>query len=333
MVTSKDLHHAQCPWQCPGLVNRRLHQSYQHVLRENTACLPRVIILSCSLTKQVHFSSVSHMRKAGKGSCMWPWTWAACSGCPCVSRGWSRWPSEVPANLTQLVKGLMAQLGSSERALRCLLSLQSLQTQTSRKLRNLPKSQTFHPLLSPSKAYASSDHSIVAGRHGAPFLPQEGTVITLSTACPAARPTQAETKMGAYLKIIRFIVVHVQGPVQLTVSGYRQLLRARDPVVDGLPRVLLHLNVVKLTEIAKPLDELRGNASVELLNLNSKKGKSTDIPSPQPHYFQKAHPPPLPLHLLNSGACVSSAGRGGGGGRQIMQVYWVRGKCVRPKNS
>lgn len=139
--------------------------------------------------------------------------------------------------------------------------------------------------------------------------------------------------MGAYLKIIRFIVVHVQGPVQLTVSGYRQLLRARDPVVDGLPRVLLHLNVVKLTEIAKPLDELRGNASVELLNLNSKKGKSTDIPSPQPHYFQKARFPPLPLHLLNSGACVSSVGRGGGGGRQIMQVYRVRGKRVQPKNS
>lgn len=97
-----------------------------------------------------------------------------------------------------------------------------------------------------------------------------------------ATHTHTETKIGAYLKIICFIVVHVQGPVQLTVSGYRQLLSARDPVVDGLPCVLLHLNVVKLTEIAKPLDELRGNASVELLNLNSKKDKSTDIPPPHP---------------------------------------------------
>lgn len=101
--------------------------------------------------------------------------------------------------------------------------------------------------------------------------------------------THRETKMGAYLKIICFIVVHVQSPVQLTVSGYRQLLSARDPVVDGLPCILLHLNVVKLTEIAKPLDELRGNASVELLNSNSKKDKSTDIllspPDPQPHFF------------------------------------------------
>lgn len=108
--------------------------------------------------------------------------------------------------------------------------------------------------------------------------------------------------MSAYLKVIRFIVVHVQGPVQLTVSGYRQLLRARDPVVDGLPRVLLHLNVVKLTEIAKPLDELRGNASVELLNLNSKKGKSSDILSPSLTPFTKRTarpfpPPPKPMCL------------------------------------
>lgn len=89
--------------------------------------------------------------------------------------------------------------------------------------------------------------------------------------------------------------MHVQGPVQLTVSGYRQLLSARDPVVDGLPRILLHLNVVKLTEIAEPLDELRGNASVELLNLNSKKDKSTDIPPPpSPISFKKHSFSPFP---------------------------------------
>lgn len=106
--------------------------------------------------------------------------------------------------------------------------------------------------------------------------------------------THRETKISAYLKIICFIVVHVQGPVQLTVSGYRQLLSARDPVVDGLPCILLHLNVVKLTEIAKPLDELRGNASVELLNLNSKKDKSTDIPPPSPISFKKHSFLPFP---------------------------------------
>lgn len=109
-----------------------------------------------------------------------------------------------------------------------------------------------------------------------------------------ATHTHRETKISAYLKIICFIVVHVQGPVQLTVSGYRQLLSARDPVVDGLPRILLHLNVVKLTEIAKPLDELRGNASVELLNLNSKKDKSTDIPPPSPISFKKHSFVPFP---------------------------------------
>lgn len=86
-----------------------------------------------------------------------------------------------------------------------------------------------------------------------------------------------KTKMSSYLKVICFIVVHVQSPVQLTVSGYRQLFGTGDPIVDGLTRVLLHLNVVKLTEIAKPLDELRGNASVELLNLNVEKDKNIAI--------------------------------------------------------
>lgn len=84
-------------------------------------------------------------------------------------------------------------------------------------------------------------------------------------------------KISSYLKVICFIVVHVQGPVQLTVSGYGQLFCAGDPVVDGLAGVLLHLNVVKLTEIAKPLDQLRGNASVELLNSNVYKNKNITI--------------------------------------------------------
>lgn len=83
--------------------------------------------------------------------------------------------------------------------------------------------------------------------------------------------------MSSYLKVIRFIVVHVQSPVELTVSGYGQLFSTGDSIVDGLTCVLLHLNVVKLTEIAKPLDELRGNASVELLNLNIEKDKNTAI--------------------------------------------------------
>lgn len=153
--------------------------------------------------------------------------------------------------------------------------------------------------------------------------------IILKAAWTLERLTHTETKISAYLKIICFIVVHVQGPVQLTVSGYRQLLSARDPVVDGLPSILLHLNVVKLTEIAKPLDELRGNASVELLNLNSKKDKSTDIPPPQPHFFQKAFFPPLPHHLLNPHLCAWTAG--GGWGKQLANNVSVsdEGKMYR----
>lgn len=83
--------------------------------------------------------------------------------------------------------------------------------------------------------------------------------------------------MSSYLKVIGLVVVHVQGPVQLAVSGDGQLFRTGDPVVDGLTCVLLHLNVVKLTEIAEPLDELRGDASVELLNLNIERDENIAI--------------------------------------------------------
>lgn len=62
--------------------------------------------------------------------------------------------------------------------------------------------------------------------------------------------------------------MHVEGSVQLAVPGDGQLLCAGDPIVDGLACVLLHLNIVKLTEIAEPLDKLGGNTSVELLNVN-----------------------------------------------------------------
>lgn len=84
-------------------------------------------------------------------------------------------------------------------------------------------------------------------------------------------------KMNSYLKVICLIVVHVQSSVQLTVSGYRQLFSTGDPIVDGLTCILLHLNVVELTEIAKPLDELRGDAPVELLNLNVEKDKNIAV--------------------------------------------------------
>lgn len=84
-------------------------------------------------------------------------------------------------------------------------------------------------------------------------------------------------KTGSYLKVICFVVVHVEGSVQLAVSGDGQLFCAGDPVIDGLTRVLLHLNVVKLAEIAEPLDELGGDASVELLNLKVERGEHTRV--------------------------------------------------------
>lgn len=33
----------------------------------------------------------------------WTWSWAASSGCPCLSRDWTRWPPEVPSNLNHPV--------------------------------------------------------------------------------------------------------------------------------------------------------------------------------------------------------------------------------------
>lgn len=104
-----------------------------------------------------------------------------------------------------------------------------------------------------------------------------GTLLKKINVLKKEKGNDQTIKMSSYLKVICFIVVHVQSPVQLTVSGYRQLFSTGDSVVDGLTRVLLHLNVVKLTEIAKPLDELRGNASVELSNLNVEKDKNITI--------------------------------------------------------
>lgn len=84
-------------------------------------------------------------------------------------------------------------------------------------------------------------------------------------------------KISSYLKVICFVVVHVQSPVQLAVPGDGQLLRAGDPIVDGLPGVLLHLNVVEFPEVAEPLNELGGNTSVELSNSNVDRNKNSTV--------------------------------------------------------
>lgn len=58
--------------------------------------------------------------------------------------------------------------------------------------------------------------------------------------------------------------MHVKSPEELAVTADAQLLASGDAVVDGLTGKLLHLDVVKLSEVAEPLDQLGGDAAVEL---------------------------------------------------------------------
>lgn len=58
--------------------------------------------------------------------------------------------------------------------------------------------------------------------------------------------------------------MHVKGPEELAVTTDAQLLASSDTVIDGLAGELLHLDIVELPEVAKPLDQLWGDAAVEL---------------------------------------------------------------------
>ena len=67
-----------------------------------------------------------------------------------------------------------------------------------------------------------------------------------------------------YVEVIGFVVVHVQRPEQLRVPANRHVFDITDAVDDGLAGKLLHLDVVELPEVTEPLDQLRGDAAVEL---------------------------------------------------------------------
>lgn len=76
--------------------------------------------------------------------------------------------------------------------------------------------------------------------------------------------TVASTCFFAYLKVVGFVVVHVERPEEFGVAAHRQLLDSSHTLIDSLPGVLLHLDVVELSEIAEPLDQLGRDAAVEL---------------------------------------------------------------------
>ena len=70
--------------------------------------------------------------------------------------------------------------------------------------------------------------------------------------------------MRLYLEVVGFVVVHVQRSEQLGVPADRHVFDVGDAVNDCLAGKLLHLDVVELPEVAKPLDQLRRDAAVEL---------------------------------------------------------------------
>lgn len=58
--------------------------------------------------------------------------------------------------------------------------------------------------------------------------------------------------------------MHVEGTEELRVPGDLESASVHNTLQQGLPGKLLHLDVVKLTEVAEPLDELGGDAAAEL---------------------------------------------------------------------
>ena len=67
-----------------------------------------------------------------------------------------------------------------------------------------------------------------------------------------------------YVEVVGFVVVHVQCPEQLWVPANCNVFDIADAVNDGLAGELLHLDVVELPEVTEPLDQLGGDAAVEL---------------------------------------------------------------------
>lgn len=66
------------------------------------------------------------------------------------------------------------------------------------------------------------------------------------------------------MKVVGFIVVHVQCPEELRVPANWDVFDVGDAVNDGLAGKLLHLDVVELPEVTEPLDQLRGDAAIKL---------------------------------------------------------------------
>lgn len=61
-------------------------------------------------------------------------------------------------------------------------------------------------------------------------------------------------KMVGHLYMVVAVVVEVEDAVELRVRAHVQVLRRLDALGERLARVLFHLDVVELPEVAEPLD-------------------------------------------------------------------------------
>lgn len=78
-----------------------------------------------------------------------------------------------------------------------------------------------------------------------------------------------------HLEVVGFVVVHVQSSEKFWFSPHSQAPHVGHSLYKGITGKLLHLDVVKLPEVAEPLDELRGDAARELRTTRTA-GKWTD---------------------------------------------------------
>lgn len=76
--------------------------------------------------------------------------------------------------------------------------------------------------------------------------------------------TSGDPSTCSYLKIIPLVVVHTESSKQFRITENHQRFGICDAIRNCLPGSFFHLDVIKLTEVAEPLDHLGGDAAAEL---------------------------------------------------------------------
>ena len=95
-------------------------------------------------------------------------------------------------------------------------------------------------------------------RHG------RGSFLKLQWQREGARQTSWDPSARSYLKVVSLVVVRIEGSKKFWVTKNHQHFGVCDTIGNRLPGKFLHLYVIKLTEVAEPLDHLGGDAAVEL---------------------------------------------------------------------